>query len=169
MVLGRNPRSSLSSRILSRSCPTTSSWTACARPSGTERAKHHFGARPSQTAVVRATAAELLSTYAGVLMCDGYDAYLTLAIFAHGFLRFHCDGCRRDLFVAFACKGRGICQSCGARRMCNTAAHIVDRVLPAAPVRQWVLSLPFELRRLAAFHASEARALGRWKTGGFTR
>jgi len=27
---------------------------------------------------------------------------------------------------------------------------LVDRVLPNAPIRQWVLSLPFELRGLAA-------------------
>ncbi|WP_437508125.1 transposase zinc-binding domain-containing protein [Sorangium sp. So ce1099] len=35
-----------------------------------------------------------------------------------------------------------VCPSCNARRTCNTAAHITDRVLPAVPVRQWVLSLP---------------------------
>lgn len=47
------------------------------------------------------------------------------------------------------------------RRMANTAAHLVDRVLPAVPVRQWVLSLPFELRRLAAFDAKALAALAR--------
>jgi len=41
--------------------------------------------------------------------------------------------------------------------MANTAAHLVDRVLPAVPVRQWVLSLPFELRALAAFDAKVLR------------
>ena len=30
--------------------------------------------------------------------------------------------------------------------MARAAAHLVDRVLPEAPVRQWVLSLPFALR-----------------------
>jgi hypothetical protein len=30
--------------------------------------------------------------------------------------------------------------------MADTAAHLVDPVLPPVPVRQWVLSLPFELR-----------------------
>ena len=30
--------------------------------------------------------------------------------------------------------------------MAESAAHLVDRVLPAVPVRQWVLSLPFSLR-----------------------
>jgi hypothetical protein len=32
------------------------------------------------------------------------------------------------------------------RRMADTAAHLVDRVLPEVPVRQWLLSLPFALR-----------------------
>jgi len=45
--------------------------------------------------------------------------------------------------------------------MANVAAHLVDRVLPAVPVRQWVLSLPFELRRLAAFRADVLSALAR--------
>jgi hypothetical protein len=38
--------------------------------------------------------------------------------------------------------------------MTERAAHLADHVLPRAPVRQWVLSLPFELRyRLAWDHA----------------
>jgi hypothetical protein len=35
--------------------------------------------------------------------------------------------------------------------MADTAAHLVDRVIPAVPVRQWVLSLPYALRFRAAF------------------
>jgi hypothetical protein len=35
--------------------------------------------------------------------------------------------------------------------MADTAAHLVDRVLPRTPVRQWVLSLPFRLRYRMAF------------------
>ena len=34
--------------------------------------------------------------------------------------------------------------------MCNEAAVLVDRIFPNAPLRQWVMSLPFELRALAA-------------------
>jgi hypothetical protein len=45
--------------------------------------------------------------------------------------------------------------------MANTAAHMVDRVLPAVPVRQWVLSLPFDLRELAAFRSGVLSALCR--------
>ena len=77
-------------------------------------------------------------------------AFLDCGILASGFLRVHCDDCGLDRVVPFSCKGRGFCPSCGGRHMADTAAHLVDRVLPRAPVRQWVLSLPFGLRyRLA--------------------
>jgi hypothetical protein len=38
--------------------------------------------------------------------------------------------------------------------MADTAAHLVDRVLPRVPVRQWVLSLPYALRYRLAYDAS---------------
>jgi hypothetical protein len=34
---------------------------------------------------------------------------------------------------------RGICPSCGARRMAQTAAWLVDCVIPKVPVRQAVI------------------------------
>jgi len=34
--------------------------------------------------------------------------------------------------------------------MADSAAHLVDEVLPEKPIRQWVLSLPFQLRYLFA-------------------
>jgi Putative transposase/Transposase zinc-binding domain len=80
-------------------------------------------------------------------------AYLECGILAYGFLRVHCDACGHDRVVAFSCKGRGFCPSCGGRRMADTAAHLVDRVLPRAGVRQWVLTLPFALRYRLAFDA----------------
>jgi ribosomal protein S27E len=64
----------------------------------------------------------------------------------HGFLRVKCESCHPEKLVAFSCKRRGFCPSCGARRMAETAALLVDDVLPRQPVRQWVLSLPFALR-----------------------
>jgi Putative transposase len=36
--------------------------------------------------------------------------------------------------------------------MAQTAAHLVDAVIPLVPVRQWVLSLPIPLRILLAAH-----------------
>ena len=87
--------------------------------------------------------------------------YLRCGVFAHGFVRARCNACGHDLLVALSCKGRGICPSCAGRRMANTAAHLVDRVLPDVPLRQYVLSLPHELRRLAAFDPKVLTALSR--------
>ena len=71
---------------------------------------------------------------------------------AGGFARFRCAGCGFDRFVAFSCKGRALCPSCGGRRMAERAAHLVDHVFPDdVPVRQWVLSLPHRLRYILAW------------------
>ncbi len=75
-----------------------------------------------------------------------FRKYLECGIFAHGFARARCDACGHDFFVAFSCKGRGVCPSCNARRMVETAAHLSDHVFPRLPVRQWVLSVPKRLR-----------------------
>jgi len=80
----------------------------------------------------------------------GVDAFLECGILAHGFLRLRCADCGHEKLVAFSCKRRGFCPSCGARRMSQTAAHLVEHVIPSVPVRQWVLSLPIPLRLLLA-------------------
>jgi hypothetical protein len=77
--------------------------------------------------------------------------YLTCGIAEHGFLRLHCGDCGHDRILPFSCKKRGVCPSCGGRRMADTAAHLVDRVFPWVPARQWVLSLPFKLRYRMAY------------------
>ena len=79
--------------------------------------------------------------------------YLECGVLAHGFLRVHCDACGHDRLVAFSCKGRGFCPSCGGRRMADTPAQLVDRILPEVPVRQWVLTLPSPLRYRCAWNA----------------
>jgi Transposase zinc-binding domain len=58
-----------------------------------------------------------------------YD-YLQCGILAHGFLRLGCDTCKHELLLAFSCKRRGFCPSCAGRRMAQTAAHLVERVIP---------------------------------------
>ena len=85
------------------------------------------------------------------------EAFLKCGVLAHGLLRVHCDDCGKDDVVAFSCKGRGFCPSCGTARMVDTAAWLVDAVIPAVPVRQWVLSLPYRVRTLCAYDASACR------------
>src|SRR5437588_3671879 len=79
-----------------------------------------------------------------------FKRYLTCGILANGFARVRCTACGDELLVALSCKGRGFCPSCTTRRMHDTAAHLVDRVIPQVPVRQWVLSLPRWARFLLA-------------------
>jgi ribosomal protein S27E len=79
-----------------------------------------------------------------------FESSLKCGCLEHGFLRVRCDTCHAEQLVAFSCKRRGICPSCGARRMAETAALLVDEVLPEQPLRQWVLSVPYALRFLFA-------------------
>lgn len=77
-----------------------------------------------------------------------FEAYLECGILAYGFARVHCSDCQYDGLVAFSCKRRGFCGSCMAMRQNETAAHLVDSVVPKIPAVQWVLSLPAPLRML---------------------
>jgi hypothetical protein len=70
------------------------------------------------------------------------DDNLECGILCFGFARALCTGCGRAFVVAFSCKGRGVCPSCNGRHMAQTAAHLVDHVIPPVPVRQWVISVP---------------------------
>jgi hypothetical protein len=54
--------------------------------------------------------------------------YLRCGILAHGFARVRCQACNDEILVAFSCKRRGICPSCTARCMADTAAHLVENV-----------------------------------------
>ena len=105
--------------------------------------------------------------------------YLKCGILEHGFIRVKCTDCNKEQLVAFSCKRRGFCPSCGVRRMVEGAALLVDEVIPQVPMRQWVLSFPFQLRFLFASYpelmnkvlALVQRAIASWqiKRAGFTR
>jgi ribosomal protein S27E len=84
-----------------------------------------------------------------------FDEFLRCGELENRFLRVVCDDCKDENLVAFSCKRRGFCPSCGARRMAESAALLVDDVLLGCPVRQWVLSLPIPLRLLLARYPSE--------------
>jgi len=71
-----------------------------------------------------------------------FTEYLKCGRFGMAFLRVRCGDCHAEKLVAFSCKRRGFCPSCGARRMVESAALLIDEVLPAVPMRQWVLSVP---------------------------
>ena len=88
-----------------------------------------------------------------------FEAYLRCGILAQGVLRVRRERCGDTTVVGFSCKGRGFCPSCGGRRMGELAAHLVDRVLPPVPIRQWVFTVPVPVRYQLAFDAVLTRAV----------
>ena len=59
-----------------------------------------------------------------------FEAYLKCGRLEYGFSRVRCQACHAERLVVFSCKRRGFCPSCGARRMVETAALLVDAILP---------------------------------------
>jgi hypothetical protein len=94
-----------------------------------------------------------------------FEKFLACGLLCRGFVRVRCDHCADERLVAFSCKTRGFCPSCTSRRMAGTAAQLVDRVLPAIPYRQWVLSLPRQIRFLIARERPPPKVLGVFSQG----
>lgn len=90
---------------------------------------------------------------------DEFEAYLRCGILEHGFAHFACRRCGLSTVAAWSCKARGWCPSCVGRRMSDCAAHLVDEVLPEAPMRQWVCSLPWQLRCAMGYDAKLCTAV----------
>ena len=106
---------------------------------------HYERRRPEQTTLYRLVqqhaATFITETVAAAgadlpqFVKDEFDAFLKCGILAHGLLRLRCGDCGHDKLVAFSCKRRGFCPSCGARRMAQTAALLVDHVIPVGAGR----------------------------------
>ncbi|MEY4509270.1 MAG: hypothetical protein RLZZ450_1392, partial [Pseudomonadota bacterium] len=96
----------------------------------------------------RATFASAATEAGGVpsFVDESFERFLRCGVLAHGFARFGCVSCGHDHLVPLSCKTRGLCPSCGGRRMAALTRHIMDHELPHVPARQWVLSLPYPLR-----------------------
>jgi hypothetical protein len=86
------------------------------------------------------------------------EGYLGCGLLCRGFAHLKCEGCSERRLVAFSCKGRGFCPSCMGRRMAETAANLMESVLPEAPLRQWVLTVPHAIRYRLAY---DAKLLGK--------
>jgi hypothetical protein len=99
-----------------------------------------------------------------------FEAYLKCGRLEYGFLRVRCEDCHHEHLVAFSWQllrihapaaflhparhhaegfSRGLPDPVAVRGA-ESAALLVDDVLPHEPIRQWVLSFPFQLRFLFA-------------------
>ena len=134
-------------------------------PQAAPRHRNYDARRPERTPLYRLVAGHLEAFLANAAGGDAETTavpafvrkelrkYLKCGVSAYGFSRLRCSACRAERLLPFSCKGRGLCPSCGGKRMTELAAHLVDRVIPVVPTRQWVLSLPHRLRyRLAYDH-----------------
>ena len=120
--------------------------------------------RRPETTLLYKIISDQIETFLAQSRQDGYGlprhverefySYLECGIHAYGFSTWRCGSCGNRIAVAFSCKCRGFCPSCQCRRMSEIAANLVDEVLPPeAPLRQFVLTVPLELRyRLAYDH-----------------
>ena len=85
-----------------------------------------------------------------------YDAgvakYLDGGLFESGFARVKCTKCPAEFLVAFSCKGRGLCPSCGAKRAAIFSDLLQNKILADVPHAQWVFSIPKMLRLYFLHH-----------------
>jgi hypothetical protein len=97
---------------------------------------------------------------------EEFRGYLTCGVLCFGFARALCTRCPQRFVVAFSCKRLDVFPSCNGRHMAQTAAHLVDHVIPPAPVRQWVISVPKRRRGFLDAHA--AADMLAWANSGFS-
>ena len=122
--------------------------------------------REPETTVLHEVMREHLETFLAHIREDGRGLprhvenelrkYIACGQLSEGFVRVVCHTCKDEMLVALSCKGRAFCPSCCTRRMHDTAALLVDRILPIAGHRQWVLSYPRKLRFLFARNSGAA-------------
>jgi hypothetical protein len=78
--------------------------------------------------------------------------YLDCGVWDNGFARVKCRRCPQEFLVAFSCKGRGLCPSCGAKRAAELGAFLIDEVVEDVGHAQWVFTIPKMLRLYFLHH-----------------
>ena len=78
--------------------------------------------------------------------------YFDCGLFESGFARVKCTKCPRVFLVAFSCKGRALCPSCGAKRAAIFSEMLQHQILTDVPHAQWVFSIPKMLRPYFLHH-----------------
>jgi len=74
------------------------------------------------------------------------ERFFACGMLSLGFSLYRCDGCGHELKLPFSCKTR-FCPSCVRKRMTRWSDWLTSELLLDLPHRQWVLTVPVELRR----------------------
>jgi len=86
-------------------------------------------------------------------------AYRVCGVWQGGFARVRCRSCPEEFLVAFSCKRRGLCPSCGAKRAAELAAFLHEEVVEPVGHAQWVFTIPKMLRIYVLHHRELLGAL----------
>lgn len=73
--------------------------------------------------------------------------YLDCGILVNGMARVRCPKCFQNFFIAFSCKAINICPSCSQKRTLLLSDWILNNVLENLPNRQWVFTLPKNIKK----------------------
>lgn len=92
--------------------------------------------------------------------------YLACGDMHAGFARIRCDACGTERLLAFSCKERTFCPSCGQKGAVEFGEWLCVHVLRAVPHRHFVFSIPKVLRRFFLHDRSLLVELSRcgWET-----
>ena len=77
---------------------------------------------------------------------ESFDSYLNCGILRHGCARAVCENCDHSELIAFSCKRRLLCPSCGAKRGHIFAETLDETILLSYPHRHFVFTIPKRLR-----------------------
>ena len=86
------------------------------------------------------------------------DKFLKCGDVKEGFARVRCGDCGEEMWVAFSCRQRSCCPSCGEKRALLLGHRLTTEVLAAVPHRQWVFTIP---KRLRIYFRFDRRLLGK--------
>jgi len=86
------------------------------------------------------------------------DKFLKCGDLREGFARVRCDDCGEEFFVAFSCRQRSCCPSCGEKRALLLGHRLTTEVLAPVHHRQWVFTIP---KRLRIYFRYDRKLLGK--------
>jgi hypothetical protein len=84
--------------------------------------------------------------YLRLSVMESFRKYLDCGIYERGCARAKCPDCNHSMIIAYSCKQRGLCPSCGAKRGVLFGEHIHKNVLLKVSHRHVVFTIPKRIR-----------------------
>ncbi len=91
--------------------------------------------------------------------------FLRCGLLEHGFARFQCGACGDELLLAFSCRQRGLCTSCGAKRSAAWGRWVREELVRPVAHRHLVFTIPKRLRPFFKFNRDLLRQMSGWAYG----